>query len=98
MVSTELGEITIPVYESDSETMILIKKFMVSHGVVDIKMRMLNIPELKQIQGFPKDYKLIGTQTEQKKFIGNAVEVNQAKALVKNNYRSLQQHSMRIAV
>lgn len=98
LVSTELGEITIPVYESDSETMILIKKFMVSHGVVDIKMRMLNIPELKQIQGFPKDYKLIGTQTEQKKFIGNAVEVNQAKALVKSNYRSLQQHSIRIAV
>lgn len=89
LVSTELGEITIPIYESDSETMILIKEFMVSYGVVDIKMRMLNIPELKQIQGFPKDYKLIGTQTEQKKFIGNAVEVNQAKALVKNNYNSL---------
>lgn len=89
LVSTELGQISIPVYESDSETMILIKEFMVSHGVIDIKMRMLNIPELKQIQGFPRDYKLIGTQTEQKKFIGNAVEVNQAKALVKNNYNSL---------
>ncbi|MBF7090479.1 DNA cytosine methyltransferase [Flavobacterium sp. ALJ2] len=97
LVSTELGLISIPVYESDSETMILIKEFMVSHGVIDIKMRMLNIPELKQIQGFPRDYKLIGTQTEQKKFIGNAVEVNQAKALVKNNYRSLQQHAMKIA-
>lgn len=89
LVSTELGQITIPVYESDSETMIKIKEFMVTHGVIDIKMRMLNIPELKQIQGFPKDYKLIGNQTEQKKFIGNAVEVNQAKALVQCNYLSL---------
>ena len=51
----------------DSETMIKIKKFMVSYGIIDIKMGMLNISELKQIQGFPKDYKLIGTQTEQKK-------------------------------
>ncbi|HEX8575781.1 MAG TPA: DNA cytosine methyltransferase [Flavobacterium sp.] len=89
LVSTELGQITIPVYESDSETMILIKEFMVTHGIIDIKMRMLNIPELKQIQGFPKDYKLIGNSTQQKKFIGNAVEVNQAKALVRCSYFSL---------
>lgn len=95
LVSTELGQITIPVYESDSETMIKIKEFMVTHGVIDIKMRMLNIPELKQIQGFPKDYKLIGNQTEQKKFIGNAVEVNQAKALVKCNYLSLIKHNQK---
>lgn len=86
LVSTELGEIYIPIYESDSETMIKIKEFMVLYGIIDIKMRMLNIPELKQIQGFPKDYKLTGTQTEQKKFIGNAVEVNQAKAIVTCNY------------
>lgn len=95
LVSTELGQITIPVYESDSETMILIKEFMVTHGIVDIKMRMLNIPELKQIQGFPKDYKLVGNQTEQKKFIGNAVEVNQAKALVQCNYLSLLEYQKR---
>jgi DNA (cytosine-5)-methyltransferase 1 len=86
LVSTELGQITIPVYETDSETMIKIKEFMVSYGIIDIKMRMLNIPELKQIQGFPKDYKLIGTQTEQKKYIGNAVEVNMAKALALADY------------
>jgi len=98
LVSTELGQITIPVYESDSETMIKIKEFMVSHGVIDIKMRMLNIPELKQIQGFPKNYKLIGNQTEQKKFIGNAVEVNQAKALVECNYNSLINHYLKIAI
>lgn len=31
--------------------------------------------------GFPKDYVLIGTQTEQKKYIGNAVEVTMARVL-----------------
>lgn len=45
--------------------------------------------ELKRIQGFPTDYKLVGNQTEQKKFIGNAVEVRQAKALAKCCYYSL---------
>ena len=29
--------------------------------------------------GFPEDYVLIGTQADQKKFIGNAVEVTQAR-------------------
>ena len=32
--------------------------------------------------GFPTDYILVGTQSEQKKFIGNAVEVNMARSLV----------------
>ena len=31
--------------------------------------------------GFPEDYVLIGTQAEQKKFIGNAVEVNMSRVL-----------------
>lgn len=51
------------------------------YGIVDIKMRMLRIPELKKIMGFPEDYKLIGTQADQKKFIGNAVEVTMARVL-----------------
>ena len=44
---------------------------------------MLKIQELKEIMGFPEDYKLIGTQAEQKKYIGNAVEVTMAKFSVK---------------
>ena len=58
-----------------------IKEFMLMYGIVDIKMRMLRIPELKMIMGFPKDYVLIGTQAEQKKYIGNAVEVNMSRVL-----------------
>lgn len=97
LITTELGHLTIPVFEKDSDIMIKIKKFMVAHSIIDIKMRMLNIPELKQIQGFSKDYKLIGNQTEQKKFIGNAVEVNQAKALIKCNYTSIENHLKKAA-
>lgn len=51
------------------------------YGIVDIKMRMLRIPELKRIMGFPENYVLVGTQADQKKFIGNAVEVNMARVL-----------------
>ena len=44
-------------------------------------MRMLTIEEMLSIQGFPEGYVLIGTQAEQKKYIGNAVEVTIARRL-----------------
>lgn len=70
------------IYNNDSEILKKVKEFMAIYGIIDIKMRMLRIPELKKIMGFPEDYILVGTQAEQKKFIGNAVEVNVATALV----------------
>lgn len=51
------------------------------YDMIDITMRMLMIDELKLIMGFPEDYVLIGTQSDQKKFIGNAVEVTVARKL-----------------
>lgn len=81
LVCTKSGQIAIEIYESDSPCTKRIKEFMAIYGIVDILMRMLKIPELKMIMGFPKDYVLIGTQADQKKFIGNAVEVNMAKVL-----------------
>ena len=39
--------------------------------------------------GFPEDYVLIGTQAEQKKYIGNAVEVNVAKAMCEATAKEL---------
>lgn len=71
----------IGIKNTDCEMMKKIKEFMRIYGIVDIKMRMLRIPELKQIMGFPKDYVLVGTQAEQKKYIGNAVEVTIARAI-----------------
>ena len=80
LVSTKEG-LSIEVYETDSPVTVKIKEFMALYGIADIRMRMLRIPELKRIMGFPEDYTIIGTQAEQKKFIGNAVEVNMARVL-----------------
>ena len=79
-VNTEEG-IGICIKEGDSPMTVKIKQFMILYGLADIKMRMLRIDELKKIMGFPEDYILIGTQSDQKKFIGNAVEVNMARVL-----------------
>lgn len=69
----------IEIYETDSPMTVKIKVFMALYNIIDITMRMLKIAELKLIMGFPEDYVLIGTQADQKKFIGNAVEVTIAR-------------------
>lgn len=73
LVQCEGGQVAIPVYESDCEVVVRIKHFMAMYGIVDIKMRMLKVIELKRIQGFPEEYELLGNQADQKKFIGNSV-------------------------
>lgn len=73
-------EVSIPVYPEDSEVMVRIKIFMSIYGIADIKMRMLKVPELLSIQGFPANYKLAGNQSDQKKFIGNSVVPHIVKA------------------
>ena len=79
LVSTETGQLAIQIYETDTPKVKRLKQIMAIYGIIDIKMRMLKIPELKPIMGFPRKYILKGTQTEQKKYIGNAVETNIAK-------------------
>lgn len=91
LVSAEKGKFSIVVYESNTPAMRKIKEFMAMFGIVDIKMRMLNIGELKRIMGFGSEYTLIGTQAEQKKYIGNAVEVNMSRALCVALYSELNQ-------
>lgn len=81
LVSMIDGKPCIVVYETDSQMTVKIKEFMALYGISDICIRMLKIQELKRIMGFPEDYVLVGTQTEQKKYIGNAVETHVACAL-----------------
>ncbi len=81
LVVTETGRMAIEIYDTDSPMTVKIKEFMALYCIAEIKMRMLLIKELKLITGFPEDYVLIGTQAEQKKFIGNAVEVTIARKL-----------------
>lgn len=92
LVATESGETAIEVYPTDSPMTVKIKEFMALYGIVDIKMRMLKIPELKKIMGFPEDYVLVGTQAEQKKYIGNAVEVTIARRWCEALCAKLKEH------
>ena len=78
-----------PFYLAITSMLVQIKEFMALYKLVNIKMRMLRIPELKRIMGFPENYVLIGTQGEQKKFIGNAVEVNMARVFCEALVRKL---------
>lgn len=73
LVTTEHGYLAIEIYPEDPPIVVQLKEFMAAHGIIDIKMRMLRIPELKKIQGFPDEYYLHGTQADMKKFIGNSV-------------------------
>jgi DNA (cytosine-5)-methyltransferase 1 len=86
LVQVETGELAIQVFESDTEHMVKIKKFMAAYGIIGIYMRMLKIPELLRITGFPEDYILVGTQTDQKKFIGNAVPPVLPKVIIEELY------------
>ena len=81
LVTTETGHAAIVIYETDSPYTIRIKEFMAAYGIMDIKMRMLRIVELKRITGFPENYILHGSQADQKKFIGNAVVTLVAKKI-----------------
>lgn len=72
-IEAEEGDLQVAVNKGDSESMIKIKHFMAAYRLVDIKMRMLKVSELKVIQGFPSNYHLAGSQADQKKFIGNSV-------------------------
>ena len=95
IVTTDTGEVGIVIYKTDSPMTVKIKEFMSLYCISDIKMRMLNIKELKRIQGFGDDYILIGTQTEQKKYLGNAVEVNTARVLCESLYAALKEREIK---
>lgn len=83
LMTAESGPVAaIIVYPGDSPAMRKIKAFMAEFGIVDILMRMLKVQELKLIQGFPADYYLAGSQTHQKKFIGNSVTPAYSRALI----------------
>lgn len=61
--------------------LLYIDLFCALYGIVNITMRMLRISEMKRIQGFGDDYVLVGTQEEQKKYLGNAVVTQVATAM-----------------
>ena len=90
IVTTRHGD-PIALLDEDTPMTRKIKEFMIAHAITDIYMRMLNVNELKRIMGFGDTYTLIGTQAEQKKYIGNAVEVHMASALCQALYQKINQ-------
>lgn len=94
LVEAETGEISIQINSDDSPCTVRIKEFMAAYGIIDIKMRMLRVVELLRIQGFPRDYHLAGNQSDQKKFIGNAVEVNMARVLAQTTTDELKRRRL----
>jgi DNA (cytosine-5)-methyltransferase 1 len=90
LVSTDKGKsAAIFIYPEDCETMRKIKLFMAAYGIFDIKMRMLKVKELMDITGFPEGYELKGNQTQQKKFIGNAVPPVLPEKIVTARYQAI---------
>lgn len=97
IVTTQVGDVAIEIYDTDSPMMVKIKEFMALYNIIDITMRMLKETELKLIMGFPEDYVLIGTQADKKKFIGNAVEVNMARSWCEALCAEIERHHKNIA-
>jgi len=79
----------------DSPEMIEVKEFMKAHGITDIFTRMLKVVELKKIQGFPENYILLGNQDNQKKMIGNAVEVHVGTALFASTAKAIIEYNQK---
>jgi DNA (cytosine-5)-methyltransferase 1 len=96
-VQVEQGPVSIAIYDIDSPVAIRIKQFMAAYGLVDIKMRMLRVPELLKIQGFPEDYQMVGNQSDQKKFIGNSVVPHVVKAWAEAMGRRLLELNQKVA-
>ena len=80
-IFTPVGDCSLADTADDTAVMQELKQFCRENDIADVKMRMLRIDELLLIMGFPSDYVLVGTKGEQRKYIGNAVEVNMSRVL-----------------
>ena len=84
LIQLDCGNLALEVYVTDSEVIRELKKVMAENGIIDIKLRMFLIPELKRIQGFRDSYILNGTKELQKKHIGNAVHTIMAQRITES--------------
>jgi len=87
------GDFNLTHDDEDDMFMKLIKDYCIEHSISDVLVRPLTIREMLKIQGFPDWYKLTGTQTEQKKHIGNSVEVKVGVALFEAIDNTIQKHT-----
>ena len=91
-IKYEDGRIIYTIYGTDDEWFVKIKEYMFENQLLDVCIRPLDITEMLLIQGFPAEYTLLGTKTNQKKFIGNSVEVKVGMALFKAIDKEIQKN------
>lgn len=96
LVEAQSGQAVIIIYEDDPEILKKIKLFMAAYGIIDIKMRMLKVPELLRIQGFGDKYILQGNQSDQKRFIGNSVPPELVRKKVLARKRILSEYKQKV--
>ena len=61
------------------------KHALITQTLGDVYFRFITIDEAKVLQGFPEDYKLVGSKAEQLRHIGNSVVPLMAKVLIESN-------------
>lgn len=89
LVKVEGGGYLPKILPTDSEARVELKKYMIAHGISDIKLRGFEVPELLLIMGLPRDYILLGGKTRAVKFIGNAVTPPISKAWTERLYNEI---------
>lgn len=72
--------------QTDGQGLVLVTIDGEQYVIVDIGMRMLTPRELARAQGFPDDYQLTGSKTNQVAKIGNSVCPQMAEILITHNY------------
>lgn len=82
MVTVVKNKASVSIEETDSPAYKVLKQLMIDNSIEDIFYRPLRTREKLLIQGFPKTYKLEGTQADQEKQIGNSVVPIVAKVIM----------------
>lgn len=91
-LQAEEGELANRISSTDSDEVKALKQFMIDKGVRAVYIRMLTLEEMLLIQGFPKDYVLIGTKANKTKQIGNSVPPVLARKLAEAGERALTEY------
>lgn len=79
----------------DTPGMLRLKAACRKWGIIDLLVRMLTVRESLRGQGFPDWYTLLGTETDQRKMVGNAVEVNTGLAVASEVRRMLDRYQVK---
>lgn len=97
LIVTEFGRLAIEVYPYDPPHIIKLKRFMAYHGIISIKMRMLNEKELLRIMTMSEGTAFVGTKADRKKMIGNAVPPKLVTALAEAYQKGKPRYEQKVA-